>query len=222
MGSDIATSSETPIACTLSVGDYRERLTQIAELARGALRSYEKDGLVLHLRYDAAAADRVKEMVRRERDCCAFLTFDLREEGEEIAVTVSAPEEARIAAETMFAQFVTPAEAGAGAPSRVVLACACAATACAAVCFAPLVLPAVVLAGTGTVHAWLAQAHSWMTGLAVLTVAIAWLWIWRESRRLGMRPSPSALHFMGAATFLLALALIYPLVEPQIARALGQ
>jgi hypothetical protein len=228
MGSDLATTSEAPIACTLSVGDYEERLAQIAELARNALRSYEKDDLVLHLRkddlvlhlrYDAAAADRVEQMIRRERECCAFLTFVLQEEGDAIVVTISAPEQARVAAETLFEQFVAPAKIG--KPARVALVCACAATACAAVCVAPLVLPAVVLAGMGTMLAWLAGAQGWMTGLALLTVAAAWLWVWREAGRLGMRPSPSALHFMGVATFLLALALVWPLLEPQVARALG-
>ena len=32
-------SQEPQIACTLTVGDYKERLAQIAELARDALRS---------------------------------------------------------------------------------------------------------------------------------------------------------------------------------------
>ena len=220
MGSDIATS-EAPIACTLSIGDYKQRLAEIAVLARDALRSHERDGLALRLKYAATAGDRVKEMVEREQECCAFMNFKLQEEGEEILVTISAPEEARAAAETLFEQFITPAEAGAGAPTRVALACSCAAVACAAACVAPMALPAFVLAGTGAALAWLAGAHGWMTGLALLTVAAAWLWIGWETRRSGMRPSPSTLRFMGVATFLLALALVWPFVEPQIARALG-
>ena len=120
MGSDIATS-EAPIACTLSIGDYKQRLTEIAVLARDALRSHERDGLTLRLKYAATAVDRVKEIVRREQECCAFLNFQLQEEGEEILVTISALEEARVAAETLFKQFITPAEAGAGAPTRAPL-----------------------------------------------------------------------------------------------------
>jgi hypothetical protein len=221
MGSDLATMPETPIACTLSIGDYQERLAEIAKLARDGLRGYERDGLVLRLRYAATAADRVKEMVRRERECCAFLSFELREAGEEILVTVSAPEEARIAAETMFGQFIAPAGTGARGPARVALACACAAVACGAACVAPLALPAIVLAGTGTMLGWLADAHGWLTNLAVLTVAAAWLWIWRQATRSKLRPTASTLNIMGAATFLLVVALVWPLVEPQIARALG-
>jgi hypothetical protein len=220
MGSEI-TTSEAPIACTLSAGDYKERLAQIAELARDALRSYERQGLVLRLCYSAAAADRVREMVRRERDCCAFLTFELREEGEKILVTISAPEEARIAAEAMFDQFVTPARPNPPRAARRALACACAAAACAAACVAPLALPAVLLAGTGTALTWLAGAHSWMTALATIAAAVAWLWIWRQASRSGTRPSSATLRIMGIATLLLVLALVWPLLEPQIAQALG-
>jgi hypothetical protein len=222
MGSDIATTSETPIACTLSAGHYKERLAQIAELARDALRSHEREGLGLRLSYAASATGRVKEMVRRERDCCAFLDFEVREEGEQILVTISAPEEARVAAETMFDQFIMPAPPNTPGAARVALACACAATTCAVACVAPLALPAVLLAGTGTALAWLAMAHSWMTVLAALAVAVAWLWTWRQARLSGTRTSSSTFLVMGIATFLLVLALAWPLLEPQIARALGQ
>lgn len=221
MKSDVATATEMPIACTLTVGDYKERLAQIAELARDALRSHERNGLVLTLRYDAAAAERIREMVRREQDCCAFLTFDCREEGDEVAVTISAPESARIAAETLFEQFVTPAPSGSPKAARVALACACGAAACGAACVAPLVLPAVVLAGTGVMLAWLATAHAWMTVLGIIAVTVAWLWIWRQASGSGQRPSRSTLYMITVATFLLALALLWPLLEPQIARALG-
>jgi hypothetical protein len=216
MESEQATISETPIACTLSAGDYKERLAEIAKLARDALWSYKRDGLILRLRYDAVFADRVKEMVRREQDCCAFLTFELREQGREILVTVSASEKARVAAEVMFDQFITSAPPNTPVAARAALACACAAVACGAACIAPLALPAVVLAGTETMLAWLAEAHGWMTILAILAVATAWLWVWRQAVRTKLRPSASTLNIMGITTFLLALALAWPLVEPQI------
>jgi hypothetical protein len=221
MRPDMATAGETPIACTLTAGDYKERLGQIAALARDSLRSHERNGLVLILRYDVAAADQVRDMVRRERDCCAFLTLTGCEDGDEIVVTVSAPEEAEAAAETLFQQFVTPAPSGSANPARVALACSCAAVACGAACVVPLALPAVMLASMGTVLAWLAEAHGWMTNLAILAVVAAWLWILQQAIRTKLTPSVSTLAMMGIATFLLALALAWPLVEPQIAEALG-
>jgi hypothetical protein len=217
MGKQQATISNVPIACTLSAADYRERLADIAELARDALRSYERDGLVLRLRYDGASADRVKGMVRREQECCAYLIFELREEDADIVVTISAPEEARVAAEAMFDQFIAPKEAGTKGPARVALACAGAAVACGAACIAPLALPAVVLAGAGTMLAWLTEAHSWMTILAIVAVAVAWLWIWFQAVRSNMRPAASTLNIMSVATLLLALAVAWPLIEGQIA-----
>jgi hypothetical protein len=160
-----ATASETPIACTLDTGGFKQRLAWIAELNRDALRGHERNGLVLQLRYDAKSADRVKEMVRHEKQCCAFLRFDVRHEGDGVLLTIAAPEEARIAAETLFEQFVSRGQSDAATPARIALACTCAAVTCAAACVAPLALPAVVLAGTGSMLAWLSGAHSWMTVL---------------------------------------------------------
>ena len=91
-----ATTPQTTIACTLSAGDYRDRLKHIAGLARDSLRSHDRNGLVLTLRYDASAADRVKEMVRREQECCPFLNIAVREETHQIVVSVTAPEEAGV------------------------------------------------------------------------------------------------------------------------------
>jgi hypothetical protein len=59
--------------------NYRARLAWIGELTRDALLGSERRGLVLELRYALEAADRVREMVRMEQACCAFLTFDLQE-----------------------------------------------------------------------------------------------------------------------------------------------
>jgi hypothetical protein len=102
----MTTSPRIPIACTLTGGNFRDRLAWIAELARESLQSYEQRDLVLELRYDLAAAERVREMVRKEQQCCAFLTFDLRQDARTVHLTITAPEEARGAAEMLFEQFV--------------------------------------------------------------------------------------------------------------------
>lgn len=98
-----------PIACTLAPGRYLERLALIAQLSRDALLSHQRRDLVLELRYAEAAAARVRDLVRREQECCAFLEFDLQEQGgEAIQVTITAPEEARSAIELLFSQFICP------------------------------------------------------------------------------------------------------------------
>ena len=51
----ISTESE-PIACTLSAGDFKDRLGWIRELSAKSLRSHRREGLVLELSYDRSAA----------------------------------------------------------------------------------------------------------------------------------------------------------------------
>jgi hypothetical protein len=96
-----------PIACTLAPGEYRDRIEWILALARDALRGTERRGLLLELRYAAEAASRVRQMVRRERECCAFLTFDVEEVPGEIRLSIRAPEAARPALDTIFGQFTS-------------------------------------------------------------------------------------------------------------------
>ncbi|MFL5493631.1 MAG: hypothetical protein ACJ8DC_04510 [Gemmatimonadales bacterium] len=101
------TSPDTPpIACTLAPGDYRDRLAWIAELARDALLGSRRRGSVLELRYAPEAADRVREMVRKEQACCAFLNFELEETPREIRLTIRAPAGARGAIAMIFGQFL--------------------------------------------------------------------------------------------------------------------
>ena len=98
--------SGAPIACTLQPGDYRERLAWIAGLARDGLLGVSRDDLRLELRYAREVADRVREMVRKEQTCCAFLDFELAESDTGVQLTITAPERARDVADAMFEQFV--------------------------------------------------------------------------------------------------------------------
>ena len=96
-----------PIACTLTPGDLRARLSLIQTLAAEALVGYDRDGLVLTLRYLPDAVERVRAMVASERHCCGFLNFDVREQPNVVHVTITAPENARDAADELFEQFTT-------------------------------------------------------------------------------------------------------------------
>ena len=107
-------AESAPIACTLTPGDYKARLAWIADLSRDALRSQVRRDLELELVYSADAAERVRDMVRLEQDCCAFLTFDLNQRPDEIRLRIKAPERARDAADMLFGQFLPSAEARTG------------------------------------------------------------------------------------------------------------
>jgi hypothetical protein len=99
---------EAPIACSLQGGSHRKRLAWIAELARDGLRSLQRRDLRLELNYAPEVAARVREMVQKEQECCAFLDFELLENGDEVRLTITAPE--RAVADTMFEQFVPGAK----------------------------------------------------------------------------------------------------------------
>lgn len=95
------------------------------------------------------------------------------------------------------------------------------AVACGVCCVLPFALPPVALASTGSALAWLAGAHGWVTGVATVATGGAWGWIWRQSVRARVRPARSTLFMMGLATVFLTLALVWPIIEPHIVRALG-
>jgi hypothetical protein len=107
-------TTTAPIACTLGAGAYQERLAWIAEFNRSALRSSRREGARLILTYDPSAAVRVREMVRRERQCCAFLGFELREDENNVTLVVTAPEAAQDALDAVFDPFLTGSNSAGG------------------------------------------------------------------------------------------------------------
>ena len=115
------TRSEERIACSLEGGSYRERVDLIADLMREGLRGYERRDLVLTLRFSAHVQHRVRDLVAKERACCAFLQFDVAQREDEIHVTISAPERARDSAEFLFEHFLPECDRQGGrsaAPGR--------------------------------------------------------------------------------------------------------
>lgn len=77
----------------------------IAALNGRSLRRHERSDLTLRLFYDAAARADVDRLVAQERECCAFLDFDIAEGRETLVLSITAPERARDAAETIFGEF---------------------------------------------------------------------------------------------------------------------
>lgn len=237
------TQDSAPIACTLTPGDQNERFAWIAALNRTALLRYTRNDLVLTLFYKPRAIGEVRELVQREQSCCAFLSFEIEERLGEIRLAITAPEATREAADLVFEQFVmTAPESGCGgarqtsstscaAPTpagrRVAKAAGVAALtlstgalACGACCVLPIALPAVALAGGGSLLAAMMGARPLFLALAVATVAAAWIWIAWTSYRTTMRPAVSSLALMLLATTVMAIALIWPAIERPIIHAL--
>jgi hypothetical protein len=78
------------IACSLSPGDYAQRLREFSKLFATSLRDARREPTRLHLVLDAATAseDQVRDLLRREQECCPFFSFNV--EAAERAVRVEA------------------------------------------------------------------------------------------------------------------------------------
>jgi hypothetical protein len=89
-----------PVACSLSGPELEERLAEISAAGRHAVRVGDE----LHFPADAATRERLEVIIAAESRCCAFLSFELRESGDELALRISAPADAEpIAAELIKA-----------------------------------------------------------------------------------------------------------------------
>lgn len=108
-----AQMDQAPIACTLGADDLRARLERIAQLARHHLLAQRQEGATLHLLHAAAAASELRSIVDLERECCAFLAFELSERNKAVELTITAPTEAGEFAGLLFEHFSASAVAAA-------------------------------------------------------------------------------------------------------------
>jgi hypothetical protein len=220
-------TEQVPIACSLNASDAKRRSRKIAELNWSALRSYRRDGLRLELVYAWQAREQVMDMVRRERSCCTFLSFEIIEQPDSLRVIVEAPEAARDAADGVFEALYSKALREAGTPSATSSDCesgnksngrivgasasvaAVGALACGVCCILPFALPAAVLAMSGGVIGWFAKATPWALGIAVIAVLSGWGWVARQTLRTKLRPAKSTYVLMGLATVMLVTSIMW-------------
>ena len=90
----MAEPTPLPIACTLTGASLAERGAWLERLGRAALIDGARRGDRLELRFRHEAADDLQELVRAERECCPFLSFELRQRNGDLRLTVSGPPEA--------------------------------------------------------------------------------------------------------------------------------
>lgn len=91
---------------------------------------------------------------------------------------------------------------------------------CAACCVLPLALPAVALDGMAGGLAWMEAAHGWLTVAAVVLLAGAWGYVWRQSAATGRRAARATILLLGIATALTLVALAWSWIEPALIAAL--
>jgi hypothetical protein len=80
-----------PIACKLSADGARERSGWLEEIGRAALIDGRRDRDRLRLRFRAGSRPELEALVRAESECCAFLSFELREASGEVRLDISGP-----------------------------------------------------------------------------------------------------------------------------------
>lgn len=96
----------SPIACTREAGAFTERVQWIAALNQAALLKARREGSRLILTYRRDHAGRVGELVRRERQCCGFLGFDVTEDQGGVTLVIEALQGAVDGLDTIFEPFL--------------------------------------------------------------------------------------------------------------------
>jgi hypothetical protein len=171
MKEPIPVRTEEPIACSLDGPGMADRIAEFRELFADGLvgRDRTAEGIRFRFRATAAMESRIRDLARRENECCPFFTFNITVTGGEVLWDASAPDDARPILDNLYR---LPETLGATPtpPSnrRKVVTTGIAAVLCALACALPAFVGAALLWGG--------------TAVAVVAVVLAALWLWRRSR----------------------------------------
>jgi hypothetical protein len=103
-------TTNTAIACSLEPTAFGKRLNWISALNREHLRSVDRDRYALRLTYARVALPQVRELVDRERECCAFLEFDVTEAAEFVWLRIRAPHAEGVDPDALLEPFLLATE----------------------------------------------------------------------------------------------------------------
>jgi hypothetical protein len=84
---------ELPLACSLGAADLRVRAERWRALGRKALVASGRDGAVVRLTFSRSAGveEELRELVRLEGGCCAFLDMTVEDGDGELTLLVAGP-----------------------------------------------------------------------------------------------------------------------------------
>lgn len=96
--------TEPPIACTLDARQTSDRQALIARLWADALIDTEPTvaGMRVRLCASSDVERRVHELIDAESRCCAFLTFEVVRDGDELVLDITGQADARSVIELYF------------------------------------------------------------------------------------------------------------------------
>lgn len=100
-----AAPSPTPVACTLSQQDLKQRAGRWQALAQRAGQQVSRTESGLRLTFSAGpgVAAELDELAGLERDCCAFARWSVTSAGDRLVLDISADDEVAVAAvQAMF------------------------------------------------------------------------------------------------------------------------
>lgn len=88
---------EVPIACTITEGEGAAQEQRLGMLHAAGVLGVERDGLRARIAYRPTpeARDALRAFVATEQRCCPFFDLRVRDTGDDLALEVAAPEEAR-------------------------------------------------------------------------------------------------------------------------------
>lgn len=102
----MGSTDDRPIACTLAGAAHADRVAWIARLNQDGLRTWQRGFASLELLYTAGVRERVRELVRAESECCAFLAFAVDESADAVRLTIAVPDQARDMADELLEPFL--------------------------------------------------------------------------------------------------------------------
>lgn len=95
-----------PLICALSGPEMALQQEEITRFLNESLLEYRRDGQILELRFPANVEEQVRNMIRLEQECCSFLLFDIRKQGNQVLATIIVPEAIRDSTEEIFREFL--------------------------------------------------------------------------------------------------------------------
>jgi ribosomal protein S18 acetylase RimI-like enzyme len=100
-------AKDLPVVCSLGAGDLEQRLATIAEIGRRSLldREVEAGRHLLRFRSDPQTRLQLEGVVAAEAECCAFLALSLKEDGEDLVLSIAAPEAGQATADGFAMAF---------------------------------------------------------------------------------------------------------------------
>ena len=106
-------SDETPVTCSLTSAEFREREATLLARFRSAVLASEElaDGYAFRLPGDAEYIALIAELMVAERECCSFLRFELNADPNQgpLSFRVTGPAKAKDFVRTIFCDESSPA-----------------------------------------------------------------------------------------------------------------